>query len=65
MDVRAAVNRKEWRIGKASLFAVRPSAEVIGRVQALEAYGKTVVLIGDDRVLGLIAVQDTDCRHCR
>jgi Cd2+/Zn2+-exporting ATPase len=57
--VRAEVAGKEWRIGKASLFDVVLPPGVDGEQRRLEAEGKTVVLVGDADVHGLIAVRDT------
>jgi Zn2+/Cd2+-exporting ATPase len=57
--VRAEVGGKEWRVGKAALFPGPVAPEVLQKQQDLEAAGKTAVLVGDDEVRGLIAVQDT------
>ena len=55
---RALVAGREWRIGKPSLFDA-VSEEILRARVALEAAGNTVVLVGDDRVRGLVALRDT------
>jgi Cd2+/Zn2+-exporting ATPase len=54
----ATVGGKRWSIGKASLFEAL-SDEARRRQLALEAEGKTVVLLGDATVRGLIGLRDT------
>ncbi len=54
----ASVGGERWSIGKASLFA-EISDEVRHRQHALESVGKTVVLVGNDAVRGLVALRDT------
>jgi Cd2+/Zn2+-exporting ATPase len=54
----ATVGGRRWSIGKASLFEAFPD-EARQRHRALEAEGKTVVLLGDGTVRGLIAMRDT------
>jgi Cd2+/Zn2+-exporting ATPase len=54
----ADVGGARWRIGKPSLFDTVP-ADVLEARERLEAEGKTVVVVGDDRVRGLVALQDT------
>lgn len=55
----AEVAGREWRIGKATMFTPPLPAAALAEQQRLEAEGKTVVLVGDAEVQGLIAVQDT------
>ena len=55
---RADVAGARWRIGKPSLFEAVP-ARVLEARETLEASGNTVVLVGDDRVRGLLALRDT------
>lgn len=57
--VRAEVDGREWLVGKASLFSAAVAPEVLAEQQRLEAEGKTVTLVGDTEVRGLIAVLDT------
>ncbi len=58
VGVRAEVDGSEWRVGKPDLFDhVEP--DVLLERKRLEAAGKTVVLVGDAQVRGLIAVKDT------
>jgi Cd2+/Zn2+-exporting ATPase len=54
----ADVDGESWSVGKASLFSDL-SGDARGRQHALEADGKTVVLIGAGSVHGLIALRDT------
>jgi Cd2+/Zn2+-exporting ATPase len=54
----ATVGGQRWSIGKASLFEGLPD-EARRRQHGLEAEGKTVVLVGDGTVRGLIAFRDT------
>jgi Cd2+/Zn2+-exporting ATPase len=54
----ATVGGQRWSIGKSSLFGT-VSNEISTRQHGLEADGKTVVLIGDGRAQGLIALRDT------
>ena len=53
----AIVGGRRWSIGKASLFEAL-SDDARQRQHALEAEGKTVVLLGDGAVKGLIALRD-------
>jgi Zn2+/Cd2+-exporting ATPase len=54
----ATVGGQRWSIGKTSLFEGM-SDEARQRQHALEAEGKTVVLVGDGTVRGLIGLRDT------
>jgi Cd2+/Zn2+-exporting ATPase len=54
----ADVGGARWHIGKPSLFD-SVAADVLEARERLEAEGKTVVVVGDDRVRGLVALQDT------
>jgi Cd2+/Zn2+-exporting ATPase len=54
----ADVGGVRWHIGKPSLFDAVPT-EVLEARERLEAEGKTVVVVGDDRVRGLVALRDT------
>ena len=58
VGARATVGGQRWSIGKASLFEGL-SDEARQRQHALEAEGKTVVLVGDGTVRGLIGLRDT------
>ncbi len=54
----AEVDGVRMRVGKPSLFGRVPN-EILERRERLEAEGKTVVVVGDDRALGLVAMRDT------
>ena len=54
----ASLDGRSWSIGKASLFPPM-TPEASRHHVALEAEGKTVVLVGDGSVRGLIALRDT------
>jgi Cd2+/Zn2+-exporting ATPase len=54
----ATVGGQRWSIGKASLFEGL-SDEARQRQHALQAEGKTVVLVGDGTARGLIGLRDT------
>jgi Cd2+/Zn2+-exporting ATPase len=58
VGVHATVGGQRWSIGKTSLFEGM-SDEARQRQHALEAEGKTVVLVGDGTVRGLIGLRDT------
>ncbi len=56
--VSAEVGRVRWNVGKPDLFAEVEGAMLAAR-ERLEADGMTVVLVGQERPLGLIALRDT------
>jgi len=60
----AMVAGARWQVGKAALFASVPE-EVARAVTRLEAEGRTVVLVGDERARGAIALRDTLRPHAR
>jgi Cd2+/Zn2+-exporting ATPase len=60
----AMVAGARWQVGKAALFATVPD-EIARAVTRLEAEGRTVVLVGDDRARGAIALRDTLRPHAR
>ena len=47
-----------WRVGKPDLFAL-VGEDVVSSRERLEAEGKTVVVVGSERGVGLIALRDT------
>jgi Zn2+/Cd2+-exporting ATPase len=55
---------RRWHVGKPDLFEVVPDELATSRAQ-LEAEGLTVVLVGDHRARGLIALRDTLRPHVR
>lgn len=60
----ASVDGQRWQVGKPALFAFVPE-ELSAAQTRLEAAGRTVVLVGDERARGLIALQDTLRPHAR
>jgi Zn2+/Cd2+-exporting ATPase len=60
----ASVNGQVWKVGKPDLFAAIPVELTVARTR-LEADGCTVVVVGDDRARGLIALRDTLRPHAR
>jgi Zn2+/Cd2+-exporting ATPase len=54
----ANVGGVRWHVGKPGLFATVPD-ELASAQTRLEGEGRTVVLVGDDRARGLIALRDT------
>jgi Zn2+/Cd2+-exporting ATPase len=54
----ATVDGSRWHVGKAEMFSAIPEPLRVAK-ERLEATGDTVVLIGDDRARGLIALRDT------
>ena len=60
----AHVAGERWQVGKPALFGV-VSEELTAARTRLEAEGRTVVLVGDDRARGLIALRDTLRAHAR
>ncbi len=60
----ANIGGQRWQVGKPTLFAVVPE-DLTSAKTRLEAEGRTVVLVGDDRARGLIALRDTLRPHAR
>ena len=60
----ASVDGERWQVGKPALFATM-SDELSAARARLEAEGNTVVVVGDDRARGLIALRDTLRPHAR
>jgi Cd2+/Zn2+-exporting ATPase len=54
----ASLGTESWRVGKPDLFE-EVSEELIAAREKLEAEGKTVVVVGRERSLGLIALRDS------
>ena len=54
----ADVGGDSWKVGKPGLFA-EVAQDVLEAREALEAAGKTVVVVGDRQARGLIAMRDT------
>jgi len=54
----ANVDGSRWRVGKPDLFEVVSNA-IRSTRERLEAEGKTVVVVGQERGIGLIALRDT------
>ncbi len=59
--IRGRLNGREAYVGNAALaadFGQAPTADLAARKAELESQGKTVMLVGQERVLGLVAVAD-------
>ena len=54
----AVVDGQRWQVGKPGLFATVPE-ELAAAQMRLEADGRTVVIVGEERARGLIALRDT------
>jgi len=56
--VRAEIEGEEWRVGTLSFVSETMTPEMMQEKARLESVGKTVVLVGDARPRGLIALRD-------
>ena len=62
LGVEARIDGRTWRLGKPDLFRERATlpAELEAEIEAQEAEGRTVVLVGDEAgVIGWLALADT------